>query len=330
MVWACRKSIRLLIVLYPTYETSAFSKFHRIFLHMSPRSLNVRRSLGSFTPGPPFLPAGELLSIRTPTALESHRHTCWEITFLRKGEVTWEISNGLRLNVHGGQIALTQPKLRHRGELDKIRPCELLWLWVDPLARNTTRFSVFSSRELAQIRRTLVAAGNVVVQAESACGAHYDQLKHLLDQKAKSPEGVLLDAQIRICMADLFLGFVRSLAVRTGRENSRTMHAVMQLLSQNLDDKNMIDQAVRFSGLKRSRFFERFKNEVGLSPHEFVLRKRCEVAQSRLHSDSTLITTMALDLGFCSSQHFAACFKNVVGMTPSQYRTRATPRFADR
>ena len=248
---------------------------------------------------------------------------------MRKGEVTWELSNGLRLNVHGGQIALTQPNLRHRGELDKIRPCELLWLWVDPKACSALSFNVFSSQELAQISQILLDAGNVVIQAEMACGALYDRIKHLLDQKAKSPEGVLLDAQIRVCMVDLFLGFMRSFAVRTGRKNSRTMHAVMQLLSQNLDDKKILDRAVRFSGLKRSRFFERFKTEVGLSPHEFVLRKRCELAQARLRADSTSITTMALDLGFYSSQHFAACFKKVVGMTPSQYRTRDASRFVD-
>jgi AraC-like DNA-binding protein len=287
---------------------------------MARRSPNIQRKLGPFISGLPPLLDGELISIRTPTSLASHRHRCWEITYLRKGEVTWELSNGLRLNVHGGQIALTQPRLLHRGELERIRPCELFWILVDPAPGSALDFRIFKHPELATVKRILLTAGNIVVNVEGTCGHLYDRLKHLLDQKVKTSDTALHNARIRICIVDLFLGLMRSFAVRAGQGRSQAMHAAVQQLSQNLEDKNAIDKAVQFSGLKRSRFFERFKNEVGLSPHEFVLRKRCELAQTRLHTDTVSITTVALDLGFYSSQHFAACFKKVVGMTPSAFR----------
>jgi AraC-like DNA-binding protein len=43
-------------------------------------------------------------------------------------------------------------------------------------------------------------------------------------------------------------------------------------------------------------------------------------AAARLAEGTTPISTIALDLGFASSQHFSAAFRDAKGMTPTQYR----------
>ena len=63
----------------------------------------------------------------------------------------------------------------------------------------------------------------------------------------------------------------------------------------------------------------KFKNETGLTPHQFQIQCRIRKAQKMLLSKKT-IAEVALDTGFYDQSHFVKCFKKIVGMTPSSYK----------
>lgn len=67
-------------------------------------------------------------------------------------------------------------------------------------------------------------------------------------------------------------------------------------------------------------FIRRFKQTVGLTPHQFQLQNRIRKAQ-RLISGTDTLTEVALDTGFCDQSHFIKQFKMFVGLTPSDYRS---------
>jgi AraC-like DNA-binding protein len=63
---------------------------------------------------------------------------------------------------------------------------------------------------------------------------------------------------------------------------------------------------------------------TGHSPKQLQLQARLEVARTLLADSSRSITTIALELGFPSSQHFATQFRRVTGQTPGAFRQQAT------
>lgn len=66
-----------------------------------------------------------------------------------------------------------------------------------------------------------------------------------------------------------------------------------------------------------------FKRDTGQTPHEFLVTCRIRKAMDILSKDpSARITDLATDLGFASSQHFAARFRRETGKTPSEWRAQ--------
>ena len=53
-----------------------------------------------------------------------------------------------------------------------------------------------------------------------------------------------------------------------------------------------------------------------------VRQERMKVAERLLAETETAITTIALDLGFATAQHFATSFNQHAGETPTAFRSR--------
>lgn len=68
-----------------------------------------------------------------------------------------------------------------------------------------------------------------------------------------------------------------------------------------------------------SRFKNKFVEQVGLSPGDYILRNKMAMAKDLLFSDKKSITDIAMQLGFSSHQHFSGTFKRYVGCPPSTY-----------
>jgi len=79
----------------------------------------------------------------------------------------------------------------------------------------------------------------------------------------------------------------------------------------------------RSTGLSRMYFAAQFRIATGLRPHEFVLRRRIERAQTLLLQSESTSLDIALSTGFGSQSHFATVFKRLVGESPARWRTNA-------
>jgi AraC family L-rhamnose operon regulatory protein RhaS len=74
--------------------------------------------------------------------------------------------------------------------------------------------------------------------------------------------------------------------------------------------------------LKRTQFETLTKELTGDTPSRLLNRFRIRQSQQPLRSTKKTITEIAFNSGFSSSQHFARIFKNLTGITPTQYRRR--------
>lgn len=73
-------------------------------------------------------------------------------------------------------------------------------------------------------------------------------------------------------------------------------------------------------GLSEYHFCRVFKGATGMSPYNYVLRKRIEFARHCLRTDNVSIQDVAFMTGFGDPIQFAKQFKRFNGVTPSAYR----------
>jgi AraC-like DNA-binding protein len=83
-----------------------------------------------------------------------------------------------------------------------------------------------------------------------------------------------------------------------------------------------LDALAREAGLSRSALAERFAAFVGMPPMQYLARWRMQIAAERLAGGRDNIAAIAADAGYGSEAAFSRAFKKLVGMPPSDWRSR--------
>ena len=89
-------------------------------------------------------------------------------------------------------------------------------------------------------------------------------------------------------------------------------------------EKDCVETAVADSGITRRRFGDLFRQQFGLPPGEYVLRKKIGYAQELLSVTNLTIADTAELAGFCDIYYFSRMFKKMTGITPGEYKKQKT------
>ena len=76
-------------------------------------------------------------------------------------------------------------------------------------------------------------------------------------------------------------------------------------------------------GYSRYHFVRLFKEAYGETPGQYLSRRRVERAQDLLRTANLTVTEICLAVGFDSLGSFSSRFKQITGVTPSEYRRAA-------
>jgi AraC-like DNA-binding protein len=88
----------------------------------------------------------------------------------------------------------------------------------------------------------------------------------------------------------------------------------------NLCRRILVRELARLLGLSASHFCRAFKCTLGISPRDYVLRRRIEVAQGLMLTTSEPLSSIAVKCGMCDQPHFTRSFHRIVGETPYTWR----------
>lgn len=75
-----------------------------------------------------------------------------------------------------------------------------------------------------------------------------------------------------------------------------------------------------------AHFIRTFRATFGETPHRYLQRRRVERAMCLLVETDRSVTDICLDVGFSSLGTFSRTFHEIVGESPTAYRTRAVVR----
>jgi AraC-like DNA-binding protein len=98
----------------------------------------------------------------------------------------------------------------------------------------------------------------------------------------------------------------------------RARDAIDRAYAHPLDIAALADVA----HVSEAHFIRTFRATFGETPHRYLQRRRVERAMFLLRETGRSITDICLDVGFGSLGTFSRTFRDIVGVNPTDYRSR--------
>ncbi|MFB9327102.1 helix-turn-helix domain-containing protein [Paenibacillus aurantiacus] len=232
---------------------------------------------------------------------------CYSFHFVLSGAVT--------LSTMGETVTLTKdsmfclfPDVKHSywvSQYDADEPLRLRWLaFTGPQAELlVSRIGLTERRPYMRNKLTAELSGLL-----QGCMQRMDNSQN---------EG---DLQLQSMLYRLFELLSRPLP--HAAEDKDWLRACLRHMETHYAEGITVADVAQFAGMNRSHLSSRFKDSVGMSPRDYLIKLRMERAGEMLRSRTLSVTEISHSLGYTDLYTFSRAFGTFYGMSPSKYRAR--------
>ena len=100
------------------------------------------------------------------------------------------------------------------------------------------------------------------------------------------------------------------------------LRRALDFLSAHLSDDPGVADLARECGLSTGYFSRAFRQTTGITPHQWLIRRRLERARQLLLGNGLELADIALVCGFVDQSHFTRVFAKLEGDSPGKWRQR--------
>lgn len=149
----------------------------------------------------------------------------------------------------------------------------------------------------------------------------YDNRSTFTDYVRRYNELPLHDKmQLRGCILLLFSRFMKSARPRIWTKDDR-LAKVLKHIHDNIYRDIDVEVLASVACVTKPYLIRLFTKNFGISPLQYINRKKIERAQLLLITEDLPIKELAYELGFNDHSYFIRLFKKITGSTPVEYRS---------
>ncbi len=247
---------------------------------------------------------------------------CMRFYYIIDGKFDWVINNEY-YTLYPTDLAIILPGQDLYAEKGYLEIGSLYWLnlhlnFQGPGSKNLLRkWSKITSLEFDSIKKILFLNNLSVVARLQDAGSIFSQLRNEL-----FGQEIGYVTQVNHMLDELLIMITRKLTQQNNsqRDFPQTFFKLEEALRKDLSHHWTVDEMAVLVGLGTTSFSDKVKSFTGFSPMNYLLNIRISEAIKLLKKPEAHMTSIALETGFYSSQHFATTFKKLTGYTPSQFR----------
>lgn len=126
------------------------------------------------------------------------------------------------------------------------------------------------------------------------------------------------------CLYNYLASFKNSIFAKsdTDRKQTSTIDECIELMKENLDKNLNLFEICQMMNLSVSHLSFLFKEKMHDSPYNYYIFLKIQRACYLLWNTEMNIKTIALQLGYEDPYHFSRVFKNMMGLSPRDFRNR--------
>ena len=282
-------------------------------------------------------------------------HNSHELLYLREGRID-AVINGETISLDKGKILIIRPLVKHKITI-KSRKADMFNLYfgfvhdvkelgnssaadITPGVKNNSAGpTVMIPGSMAQIplENFLQFADLGITEDNEMArqpfflvnGSEKKEISILAEQivEEKSADRYAKDFMIHTLTVELMIHLSRAmrneweenLKVKNGKARELVKIA-RQYMDENFEHGITVAEAAQYVFLSQGYFTRAFKDELGISPMNYLMSKRIEKACELLENNEIKVSSIAVQSGFSSPQRFNVAFRKLMGKTPMEYR----------
>lgn len=240
-----------------------------------------------------------------------------------EGKFEW-IINQQQYVLYPGDTALVMPGQQIGGKKGFLDIGTLSWIQIkveriEPGGKITLgSWSSLSENERLIIGKTLLLNNTSVLKMKDTGTTLQEIREELYNQE------IGYTTRVNQLIDSIFIHVARQSTRQSNsrRDFPRTFMKLEQTLRRSITYQWTVEEMAALVGLGSTAFTEKVKSYTGFSPLHYLINIRISEAIKLLKRPDVKMTTIALDTGFYSSQHFSTTFKKLTGYTPGEFRKR--------
>ena len=284
-------------------------------------------------------------------------HNSHELLYLRDGKIEVSVEGGGKIALGKGSTIVIRPLVKHR-LIIKSNKADILNLYFGFIHDTKELSAAREGGRIASAEKKTSAGPSVAIPGSMAqislesflkfadlgltednemvsqpcfvlTGAEKAEISLLAERivSEMSDNRYSKDLMIQTLTVELMINLSRAMRneweenirVKTGKAKELVAIA-RQYMDDNFDQGITVAQAAQYVFLSQGYFTRAFRDETGMSPMNYLMKKRIERACMLLENNEIKVSAISLQSGFSSPQRFNVAFRKLMGMTPMEYR----------
>lgn len=250
------------------------------------------------------------------------RHDFWEMVYVDKGSVSIQAEQS-HLILNQGEILFHKPNEFHAIRSYRSSPN----FFVISFVCKSAAMRYFENYRSALNRSLKPFVSSIITEARNSFHIPKNDV-NLTRLTRRSHAKVGSEQLIKTYMEQLLILLARVIleqkenSVFPAKENtqSQLISSVKAHISNNLGSKITLDSLSRVTGYSKSYLSRNFHQQCGMTIGAYIAAEKIRYAKELIRNHTYNFTQISDMLSFDTPQYFASVFKQVTGMTPTEFK----------
>lgn len=238
---------------------------------------------------------------------DHYHENAFEIVFSAHGNVTF-YTNGKEYRLNGGTAFFVHPNEIHSTHETPLSPGKFYWFQLESNVPNLLFLEKDASETLT---RQLMAISHHNIRTDNK------EINSIITQAfalAMQPGHEMMVA----AYLQIFLHLLVQFASASQQPMTPDISRALIYIYDHITSEITLEELADLCALSLSRFKQKFRDQMGVSPRNYINQQKIEYAKSLLKEGGS-ITDVSMALGFSTSSYFSYIFKKHTMLTPTEF-----------
>lgn len=253
---------------------------------------------------------GRQIRISATESLPLHFHeNCYELVYIASGTANFFV-DGKDYSLSGGDVFVTRPNQLHGTNAVPVSISEMYWMqFAFESIPNFFHLDSIMSHTLED------SISQISSPKISTSGNEIGKFLHEAFQIALTGCHLQLISQYLTLVFSLIISYSEQTVFKLSPDIGWAMNYILDHITERLT----LDEIAKGAFLSVSQFKQKFKQQLGISPRQFINSQKIEYAKD-LMEENYSVEDAARKLHFESASYFTTVFKKFCCCTPTEYK----------